>query len=497
MSRKRTICRQFYPKSLTGQLMVSLLLALVVAHLVSFFILADERHGAIAAAQRDQVLARTASIARILAETPVEQHQRIADVASTLQLRFFISPESGIDGSDVDHSHNRFARRLTRLLERDDGQVLVAVQKSRLWDWTHDTGSGEQRSMNRLDGERRWRYDEDEEFDDEEDDDHHHQTNWHDRHHVMSMSLAVQMANGQWLNADYRIFGSPRGWARATFLTIALVGVAVCLVTFLMLRRLTRPLKDLATAAETFGRGESPPPLDETGPLEIQRTTAAFNHMKQRLRRFVDDRTAMLAAISHDLRTPLTTLRLRAEMLKDDETKQKILETLDEMKRMTEATLAFASDEATREETRVIDLAALIESIVLDHHDMGHSVSFEKSSPLAYRCRPSGLKRALRNLIENAVRYGETVTVRLEEGESTIVISIEDDGPGIPEAARDHVFEPFVRLEESRSKETGGIGLGLAIARTIIRAHGGDISLDNRPEGGLLARIELPQAPLP
>ena len=320
----------------------------------------------------------------------------------------------------------------------------------------------------------------------------HGNWNWHNRHPVMSLSLSVRLNDDAWLNADYQVFGPPQDWARATLVTIGLAGFSVCLVTFLMLRRLTRPLKNLADAAETFGRGEETPPLDETGPVEIRRTTAAFNHMKERLQRFLDDRTRMLAAISHDLRTPMTTLRLRAEMLEDGETKQKILETLDEMQRMTEATLAFASEDATREETRVVDLPALVESIVLDQCDMGHAVTFDRPTALPYRCRPFGLKRALRNLIENAVRYGEHAVVRLEISREAVTILIEDNGPGIPEDAHDRVFEPFVRMEESRSQETGGIGLGLAISRTIIRAHGGDISLSNRIEGGLQVRVDLP-----
>lgn len=320
----------------------------------------------------------------------------------------------------------------------------------------------------------------------------HGNRNWHNRNPVMSLSLSVRLDDNAWLNADYQVFGPPRDWARATLVTIGLAGFSVCLVTFLMLRRLTRPLKNLADAAETFGRGEETPPLDETGPVEIRRTTAAFNHMKDRLKRFVDDRTRMLAAISHDLRTPLTTLCLRAEMLDDGEEKQKILETLGEMQRMTEATLAFASEDATREETRAVDLSALVESIVLDHHDMGHSISFDKPPAFPYRCRPFAIKRALRNLIENASRYGENAVVRLEQSREAVAIVIEDDGPGIPEDAQDRMFEPFVRMEESRSQDTGGIGLGLAIARTIIRAHGGDISLSNRAAGGLQVRVDLP-----
>lgn len=487
---------RFCPRSLTGQLMVSLLLALMIAQIASFLILADERHVAIAAAERGQVIARTASIARVLAETPPSLHHQVVDAASTWQLRFSIDNRSNIDSSDVSHAENNFARRLRRLLDLDDGDVLVVVEEEGgLWDWSHRDGEFE--------GERHWRHEEEEEEEeddddhgddedhDEDDDDHRH-VRWDRGHHALNLSLSVRLPDTNWLNADYRVAGPTRGWARATFLTIGLAGVGICLVTFLMLRRLTRPLKQLAEAADTLGRGEDTGAIDETGPKEIRTTTAAFNQMKERLQRFVDDRTRMLAAISHDLRTPLTTLRLRTEMLEDGEEKRKILETLDEMQRMTEATLAFAREDATREETRVVDLSALVESIVLDQQDLGSTVTYEKPPALSYRCRPFALKRAIRNLVENAVRYGDGATVHLETTPSQVRILIDDSGPGIPEQDHERMFEPFVRMEESRSQETGGIGLGLSIARTIVRAHGGDVGLSNRSEGGLRVTVTLP-----
>jgi signal transduction histidine kinase len=219
--------------------------------------------------------------------------------------------------------------------------------------------------------------------------------------------------------------------------------------------------------------------------------------MHDRLQRFVQDRTRMLAAISHDLRTPLTSLRLRAEFVDDEETRTKILETLDEMERMTEATLTFAREEARREDTRTVDLAALVESLCEDLRDLGMDVTYSGPSRLLYPCRSVSLKRALRNLIENAVGYGRRARVGLEQTATEVPIVIDDDGPGIPEADFERVFAPFVRLEESRSQETGGIGLGMAIARSIVRGHGGDITLANRPEGGLRATLHLPRVGQP
>jgi signal transduction histidine kinase len=201
----------------------------------------------------------------------------------------------------------------------------------------------------------------------------------------------------------------------------------------------------------------------------------------------------MLAAIGHDLRTPLTSLRLRAEFVSDEETREKMLATLDELRQMTEATLAFSRDQAVAEPTRNVNLTALVESLCDDLAEIGLNVSFEGGANLSYRCRADALKRALRNLIENAVRYGERARVHIESTSSAVSIVVEDNGPGIREQDIGRVFAPFFRLEDSRNRETGGIGLGLSIARDIVRHHGGDVSLCNTGSG-LRATIALPQA---
>ena len=216
--------------------------------------------------------------------------------------------------------------------------------------------------------------------------------------------------------------------------------------------------------------------------------------MQERLSRFIADRTRLLAALGHDLRTPITSLRLRAELLDDEEAKQRIVETLDEMQRMVESTLAFAREEAQAEPVRETDLAALVEGTVEDLSELGLEVRLVASEPVVARIRSAAVRRALRNLIENAVRYGKRARVGLvREGEEAVV-RVDDDGPGIPVDKLEEVFEPFVRLDPSRSSETGGVGLGLAIARGIARAHGGEVSLVNRPEGGLRACLRLPLA---
>jgi signal transduction histidine kinase len=303
----------------------------------------------------------------------------------------------------------------------------------------------------------------------------------------------VRLADGRWLNAMSLGRPPPPFWEGPSLLSIGLTALILCGLMIFMVRRITRPLAQLAVAADRFGRGEAGPPLAEYGPLDIQETIRAFNHMRARLERFVQDRMRMLAAISHDLRTPITALRVRAELIEDGETRDKICATLDEMQHMTEATLAFVREEAIQEDTRLLDLDALVQSVCDDLSDTGKDVTFCGPGKTPYRCRAVGLKRALSNLVENAVTYGQRARVTLTTVQDTLSITIDDDGPGIATSDMERIFEPFVRLETSRSRETGGVGLGLAIARSIVRGHGGEITLANRPQGGLRVTVQMPK----
>ena len=206
----------------------------------------------------------------------------------------------------------------------------------------------------------------------------------------------------------------------------------------------------------------------------------------------VRDRTQMLAAISHDLRTPITRMKLRAQFVGDEEAKQKLITDLEEMELMVNETLSFAREDSTSEEKTRLDLVSLLKSICDEMHDMGHQVSFECAvHRIPFWGRRSALKRALTNLINNAIRYADNVTVSVQYQYHRAVITVEDDGPGIAENELEQVFEPFYRGEHSRSRDTGGVGLGLAVTHDIIKAHHGEVYLQNRPEGGLCATVEL------
>lgn len=309
------------------------------------------------------------------------------------------------------------------------------------------------------------------------------------------VAAALRLPDGAWLNIVGR-WPRPRPWSSPTFLAaLAVMTAAVAGLSFWAVRRLTAPIRELAAAAERLGRDVGAPPLPERGPREVAQAAAAFNTMQDRIRRFVDDRTAMLAAIGHDLRTPITRMRLRAEFVEDEGLRAKMLADLAEMEAMVAATLAFARDDAASEAAVPLDLVALLRTVADEANDVagGEAVTLTGPSHLTLRARPVALKRALSNLIGNAIGYAGGCRVRLAEPDGGVVrIAIEDDGPGIPEDELERVFQPFHRVERSRSRETGGAGLGLPIARTILRGHGGDVTLANRRGGGLTATVTLP-----
>lgn len=468
------------PRSLGGQLVVLLLAALVVSQAVAFLIFSDERRQAVRMVHQLDILERTAAMVRVLEATPPALRDEILVAVDSPRLRFWISRESALPESD-DGAHARtMAATLSGMLAAPPREpVRVGL-----------TGDGEGfgfRWARR--GVREAMREHHEEMADSQPGPRGAGRYTGPR---FGLTISAPLSDGGWLNVATRIRPPAVAWAWPALVSMLLAVAATLLVVALTVRRITRPLTALSGAAERLGRGEEVAALDETGPAELRRTTAAFNAMQKRLTRFVRDRTAMLAAIGHDLRTPITALRLRAELVEDEEARERLLAIIAEMQQMTEATLAFAREEAQREETRPVDLSALVGSLCDDLTEMGRDVAFSGPDRLVNACRPVALRRALRNLIDNAVSYGRRARVTLAGAADGVTVTIDDDGPGIPEADLERVFGPFVRLEGSRSRETGGVGLGMAIARSIVRAHGGDITLANRPEGGLRATVSLP-----
>jgi len=326
---------------------------------------------------------------------------------------------------------------------------------------------------------------------------HWHESVFYGGHPSHQAVIGMRLPDGEWVNVTAEL--EPlRPWHSPTFLAAFLLMTAAAAgLTLWAVRRLTAPVRTLAEAAEALGRDVNAPPLPEHGPTEVAVAAVAFNTMASRIRRFVQDRTELLTAIGHDLRTPITRLKLRAEFVEDEEQRGKILADLEELEAMVSATLAFGRDARTTEPVSSIDLAELLRTILDEAGDANPEVvsklSYQGPAHLTVRARSLSLKRVFVNLVANAINYGGSALVRLSRTDDrTVIVEIEDDGPGVPAVDLSRVFEPFHRGEPSRNRETGGVGLGLPIARNIMRAHGGDVVIDNRPAGGARATVTLP-----
>ena len=308
----------------------------------------------------------------------------------------------------------------------------------------------------------------------------------------IGLGLAVPLDDGMWLNAIFYRRYQPDTDLLPALLPTLVTALLLCLAGALLARWIAKPLAALAAAAGAVGRGEPKPLHLKRASRDILLLQEAFNRMQDRLHRFVEDRTLMLAALGHDLRTPITTLRLRAELLEDPKLRAPMIATLDEMTAMANATLSFAKSETTAEQTRLLDLGALVESLCDDLAMLGQDVTCAETGPIPFRCRPDALRRALRNLVENALRYAGHARVTVADNGAMIEIRVQDSGPGVPADQIGRVFEPFYRVESSRSAATGGVGLGLAIVQSVARQHGGEVTLrPNHP--GLSATIRLPR----
>ena len=269
--------------------------------------------------------------------------------------------------------------------------------------------------------------------------------------------------------------------------------VAVVILSLIAVRWVTKPLSSLAAAAKNLGENINSPPLDESGPSEVSSAAHAFNKMQLRLANYLNDRARVLTAMSHDLKTPITRLRLRTELHDDPELKAKSAKDLDEMESMVRTTLDFMRGVEVDEPFQPIDIMALLESLQADFEEMGYPVRIKGNTAAAFVGKPRALKRCLSNLIENAVKYGKNATIIVHEETARLVLKIEDEGPGIPAEQQENVFAPFYRIETSRNRDSGGTGLGLSIARSIARDHCGDITCKNRETSGLQVIVTLPR----
>jgi len=320
--------------------------------------------------------------------------------------------------------------------------------------------------------------------------------------HRASLGVTVNLADGSPLRVrlpgippapEFRL--PPLGQLIASL--AALVG-GVLILTWFAVRLATRPLSRMTEAARKLGEApESSPPLDTSGPLEVAQAAGAFNQMQTRVRDHIQERTRILAAISHDLQTPVTRLRLRTELIDDETLRGKFIADLDAMRVLIREGLDYARSREGGEPLQAVDIDGLLAALCGDAEDMGWQVSLSGETGVSCLARAHALRRALWNLIGNGTKFGGNVDITLEREGRHVVVSVRDHGPGLPENELEKVFEPFYRIESSRNRETGGTGLGLAIVRNLLHSQGGSVALNNHPEGGLVATVTLPIASAP
>ena len=303
--------------------------------------------------------------------------------------------------------------------------------------------------------------------------------------------VGVRQSDGHWLIVEPKPTFRFDSWQQRVLLILLLSVAAVTPLAWLFARRLAQPITAFADAAERLGKDPRTPPLNISGSGEVVAAATAFNNMQERLRRYVEDRTAMVGAIAHDLRTPLTRLKFRIEATPDD-VRAKLAADIDQMEAMISATLGFVRDTSRPAERTRLELSSLLESVMDEAAETGGDATVERVEKVIIEGDPVGLKRLVSNLVENALKYGGAARGSVYAEDGMAIIEIDDDGPGVPPAELERVFEPFYRGEPSRNRETGGIGLGLAVVLSLARAHGGDVTLHNRPGGGLRARVHLP-----
>ncbi|MBF0625742.1 MAG: HAMP domain-containing protein [Magnetococcales bacterium] len=466
--------RSLLPVSLAGRTQAILFVGLTLSHILSILVFTSEKLEVGVVTSERQVLERMAAITRLLLEIPAALHEPVLAAMNRSGLHVEVQHQAAGGPPPVPVASEE---PLRRSLERSIGPGRARVVGVGLAepDWDHRYGSlhrllfAVEMGIIRL---------------------MHHQ--------VLDRELRAWVE----LPVGHRIFLTTRPadnhvpLFRHATLSVIIMTVAIFLFALLIARHMTVPLGRIVQAAEAIGQDVHAAPLPETGPTEIVAVARAFNRMNRGHRDFVAERLRLIAAISHDLRTPLTQLKLMVEFAGEAATRQRMAAILDEMASMLTTTLEFARDASAGEARQRVNLGGLVSAICADLGDIGQAVVCAESDRLPCTCRPLAMKRALTNLIHNAVKYGGAARVSLARAGERIAITIHDPGPGIPPSAWDTVFEPFQRLESSGGSDSGGVGLGLSIAASVIRDHGGTIHFAHPPEGGFATRVELPGAPV-
>jgi len=463
------------PTTLFGRTLLVLAAGLLAAQAASLLLNLFDRGSSVYRLAAIQISARIAQNARILNRLPPEERQKVVESIDGRHLSVYLSERPVAISTDFDE-HDKYARSFLALLHKQVGapwpiSVGIASRPP-----SQHAAPGEVAASTAAE-------------------------KWLARNfyyllpNTFSLVAQIGLEDGTIAVFSAIVPQEPLRRLESLVPQLLLLVVVCFALAALLVYMMTRSLDRLARAADAIGHSPEGPEIEEEGPEEIRRVVGAFNRMQRRVREHLRERRQLLSAISHDLKTPITRLRLRTEMLADREVGDKMERDLAEMEAMVASTLDFFRTVDSGPQRQRIDIDALIESLAEDRRGIGQALVVNGSARAPYAGHPQSLRRCLDNLIENAVRYGGSVAVEIDDSAGRLRIAVRDRGPGIPEAEIQRVFEPYYRLEASRNLDSGGVGLGLSIARNIARWHGGDIELRNAPGGGLIAALVLPRDP--
>ncbi len=466
--------RRFVPASLFARMVLILLGGLALSQLLSVAIFVREHDDLMLSVQMEQAGKRVVDLTRVFERTPAAERDTLAEAVSSRGFRVHAAvPLSATDDDDPEENLDGLRRSLEASFEGSKNQLRsVTMIEPPPEEFGRRPRPPQMDLVMPRGGPPRM-----------------------GPPPPRALRVSVTLADGSPLYFDLMV---PRFAPRPTVFRMGAdlaIRIAVLLLVCLLAVRLAmRPVRELGRAARELGENLNAPPMKEEGSEEIRAAAKAFNQMQQKLQNFVSERTRMLAAVSHDLKTPITRMRLRSEQVADDHLREKFQQDLLEMEELVSGTLAFMRHlEVEKTERRQLDLAALLESIVDDREDTGLSVALSGAAPVPVAAYPQSIKRCIENLVDNALKYGGEVRVALTQTPTDTRVIVSDNGPGIPDGELEKVFEPFYRLEASRNRDTGGSGLGLSISRSIARAHGGDVLLRNLTPQGLEATLVLPR----
>ena len=462
------------PGSLYARMALLLLAGLAAAQFVSFWLFSGERSTAVAQARSQQFVERLADLVqRLEDQTPLQRHVTLAALQRGELNAQLIAPENVAPNPPRGQLQANLAARLGSPREIR----VVGGQGGGGMNMGMGPGGGRGRGAEmgapgRLDTP---------------------QNGAPSARPPIQRSVDVRLQDGQWLRVSLQRESEPPAPPREFYLHLVLaIGIVAAAVVFAV-RQATRPLHELARAAEHFGRDLDAPPLPERGAHETRQAAQAFNRMQARIKRLVDERARALAAVSHDLRTPLTRLRLRTELVDDERLREQMAADLDAMAAMLDASLDYLRGLQDSEPARPIDVNALLQTLVEDNAVQGRELGLAGEADKPYPGLLAALQRAVQNLIDNAFKYGRDVRLTVSDSDETLRLTVEDNGPGVPPAELERLGTPYYRPDAARRSATGGVGLGLSIARDVAALHGGTLELANRPGGGFSATLRLPR----